>query len=115
MRVTTTAKRQGSQFSWQLPDEIPGGTVVSWHVRADNGEAVSPWNSEGAGTVCEFVYDDDDPEQPVVSSADYPDGDAWTDGVGVRGTFHVVSPSEDVASYSVRRAGARVHAGPAAG
>ncbi|MFE6682053.1 LamG domain-containing protein [Streptomyces sp. NPDC057729] len=100
LAITTTAKTQGSQFSWQLPAEIPGGTVVSWHVRADNGEAVSPWSSEGAGTACEFVYDDEDPERPVVSSADYPDGDAWTDGVGVRGTFHVVSPSEDVAFYS---------------
>ncbi|MFE3947267.1 LamG-like jellyroll fold domain-containing protein [Streptomyces sp. NPDC059118] len=100
-QLTTTAKPQGSTFSWQLPEEIgiPADTVISWHVRALSGGKTSPWSSEGTGTACEFVYDRTVPGAPVVSSADYPDDDAWTDGVGVHGTFHITSPSEDVESY----------------
>ncbi|MFF2896608.1 LamG-like jellyroll fold domain-containing protein [Streptomyces sp. NPDC057966] len=99
LTYTTVALQQGTSFSWTLPGDIPSDTVISWRVRADDGEAVSPWSSDGAGTVCEFVYDKDAPAQPAVSSGDYPDGDAWTDGVGVHGTFHITSPSEDVEFY----------------
>ncbi|MGW0959183.1 LamG-like jellyroll fold domain-containing protein [Streptomyces gelaticus] len=106
-QATMTAKPQGSVFSWQLPEGIPADTVVSWHVRALSGGTVSPWSSEGAGAACEFVYDREAPQAPVVSSADYPDGDAWTDGVGVHGTFHVTSPSEDVEFYRYNFRGGR--------
>lgn len=107
LTFTTDARQQGGPFSWKLPDSVPADTVISWRVRADDGEAVSPWSSDGAGTVCEFVYDKDAPDKPVVSSGDYPDGDAWTDGVGVHGTFHVTSPSEDVESYRYSFLGGR--------
>ncbi|MFJ7256296.1 LamG-like jellyroll fold domain-containing protein [Streptomyces sp. NPDC098085] len=107
LTFTTDALQQGGSFSWELPDSVPADTVISWRVRADDGEAVSPWSSDGAGTVCEFVYDKDAPDKPVVSSGDYPDGDAWTDGVGVHGTFHIASPSEDVEFYQYTFPGKR--------
>ncbi|MER5502920.1 MULTISPECIES: LamG domain-containing protein [unclassified Streptomyces] len=114
---TTLAKPQGSGFSWQLPEEIeiPADTVVSWHVRALSGGKVSPWSSDGSGTACEFVYDREAPGQPVVSSDDYPDNDAWTDGVGVHGTFHVDSPSDDVVFYRYNFLGGRQLTVPASG
>ncbi|MFE7464919.1 LamG domain-containing protein [Streptomyces sp. NPDC057499] len=101
-RTTSASKPQGSAFSWHLPEDfgIPADTVISWHVRAVSGTSVSPWSStDGVG--CEFVYDGESPAAPVVTSTDYPDGDDWTDGVGVHGTFHVVSSSDDVIMYKV--------------
>ncbi|GAA3372984.1 hypothetical protein GCM10020367_31130 [Streptomyces sannanensis] len=88
----------GSAHRWTTPAEVPPNTVISWRVRATDGMAWSPWSSDGAGSPCEFVYDDKSPEKPVVTSAEYPE-DSFQDGVGVYGHFTVDSPSEDVVAY----------------
>ncbi|MEU6846617.1 LamG-like jellyroll fold domain-containing protein [Streptomyces sp. NPDC046716] len=88
----------GRAAYWQLPDDVPPNTVVSWRVRANDGEAVSAWSSEDGGSVCEFVVDDKNPEKPVVSSTDFPEG-SRTARVGEYGTFTVDSPSDDVVKY----------------
>lgn len=98
--LTTTAKASGSPFTFGLPwDGLPANTVVSWHVRADDGTAKSPWSSEGEGSACEFVYDDANPDKAAVTSSEYPEDVLWVDGVGVYGHFTMDSPSEDVVSY----------------
>ncbi|MES9543747.1 MULTISPECIES: LamG domain-containing protein [unclassified Actinomadura] len=38
---------------------------------------------------------------PTVTSADYPDDDAWHDGVGIYGEFTIDDPSDQAARYSV--------------
>ncbi|GGT12129.1 hypothetical protein GCM10010207_08850 [Streptomyces atratus] len=96
---TTRTLRSGSRHYWTMPDDIPANTVISWHVRANDGEANSAWSDEGDGSVCSFVYDDVSPEKAVISSPEYPDDDSWTDGVGVYGHFSMASPSDDVVSY----------------
>ncbi|MFD7132257.1 LamG domain-containing protein [Streptomyces sp. NPDC059894] len=96
---TTSERPSGYRQQWRLPDDVPAGTTVSWHVRADDGTATSAWSSEGAGFACEFEQDTENPAAPTVSSAEYPDDGAWHDGVGVYGTFTVDSPSPDVTSY----------------
>ena len=99
---TTTAAGSGSPQYWTLPSEIPADTVVSWHVRADDGTATSAWSDEGDGSVCSFVYDDVNPEKAGVTSPEYPTPDDafWVDGVGVYGHFTVDSPSDDVVAYA---------------
>ncbi|MFI8164869.1 LamG domain-containing protein [Streptomyces sp. NPDC085931] len=90
----------GTRQQWRMPaDDLPPDTVVSWRVRANDGRANSPWSSEGDGSVCEFVYDDDNPEPARVSSPEYPEDVLWVDGVGVYGHFTMDSPSDDVVSY----------------
>lgn len=88
----------GAPVQWRMPEDIPADTVVSWHVRANDGTATSAWSSEGDGSVCEFVYDDVSPEKAVVTSADYPE-EQIQDGVGVYGGFTMDSPSPDVVEY----------------
>ncbi|MEW2256814.1 LamG domain-containing protein [Streptomyces sp. NPDC047869] len=99
---TTTPKLSGSPFALQLPADIPPDTVVSWHVRAKDGQTASPWSSAGEeGTACEFVYDDVSPEKATITSPDYPRSSDvfWVDGVGVYGHFTMDSPSDDVVAY----------------
>ncbi|MFD3973250.1 LamG-like jellyroll fold domain-containing protein [Streptomyces cyaneofuscatus] len=113
--TTTTTMSDTAPFTWQLPDEIPDGAVVSWRVRAVNDAGASAWSSEGAGAPCEFVYDRTLPDAPVVTSSDYPDDNTWTPGVGVRGTFHVTARAEDVVAFSYSFIGGplkTVQAGP---
>ncbi|MYT70327.1 LamG domain-containing protein [Streptomyces sp. SID8367] len=95
---TSTMTPSGSTQSWRMPDDVPPDTVVSWRVRANDGKAVSAWSSEEGGSVCEFVYDDESPAKPVVTSTDFPE-DSWTSRVGEYGTFTVDSPSDDVVEY----------------
>nr|WP_066956711.1 LamG domain-containing protein [Streptomyces lushanensis] len=95
----SAARFSGDTVPWQLPADVPVDTVVSWRVRADDGTAVSPWSSDAGGGVCEFVRDAASPQKPVVRSAEYPDDDTWSDGVGNYGTFTVDSPSDDVVEY----------------
>ncbi|MFJ2641339.1 LamG domain-containing protein [Streptomyces sp. NPDC087511] len=99
--ATTITLPSGSRFSWTMPDDIPANTVVSWHVRANDGEATSAWSDEGDGSVCSFVYDDVNPEKATLSSPEYPNPEEefWVDGVGVYGHFTMDSPSDDVVSY----------------
>ncbi|MFJ2649013.1 LamG-like jellyroll fold domain-containing protein [Streptomyces sp. NPDC087420] len=96
---TTYLAGSGQTAQWRLPSDIPADTVVSWRVRADDGRAVSPWSSDGSGTVCEFVRDDVTPARPVISSAEYPEDVFWSDGVGNYGSFTFDSPSDDVVAY----------------
>lgn len=95
---TTLGTLSGTTQQWRMPEDLPANTVISWHVRANDGTAVSPWSSEGDGSVCQFVYDDTSPEKAVVTSSDYPE-EQWQDGVGVYGSFTMDSPSDDVAQY----------------
>ncbi len=91
----------GSAAAWQLPSDLPASTIISWRVRADDGEAVSPWSAaDASGAACEFVIDDVSPEKPTVTSAEYPEDVFRSDGVGVYGTFHFDSPSDDVVDYT---------------
>ncbi|MET7610129.1 LamG domain-containing protein [Streptomyces seoulensis] len=99
---TTGTFSSGSRFYWTMPADIPADTVVSWHVRANDGKAISAWSDEGDGSVCSFVYDDANPEKATISSPEYPNPDKvfWVDGVGVYGHFTMDSPSDDVVSYT---------------
>lgn len=96
---TSLPKSSGSPFQWQLPSDIPADTVVSWRVRASDGQAWSAWSDEGEGAACQFVYDKSAPGQPVVTSPDFPDGTVESGGVGRYATFTLDSPSEDVVTY----------------
>ncbi|MFD5571917.1 LamG domain-containing protein [Streptomyces cadmiisoli] len=101
---TTLTLPSGAPHRWTMPDDIPVNTVVSWHVRAHDGEAASPWSDEGEGTLCSFVYDDANPEKATITSPEYPNPEDvfWVDGVGVYGHFTMDSPSDDVVSYKYR-------------
>ncbi|GGQ07147.1 LamG domain-containing protein [Streptomyces roseolilacinus] len=96
--TTSTDAVSGTPQTWRMPEDVPANTVVSWHVRATAGTAVSAWSDEGDGSVCQFVYDDVSPQTPVVTSSDYPDS-GYHGGVGVYGGFTVDSPSDDVVAY----------------
>ncbi|MFF9277764.1 LamG-like jellyroll fold domain-containing protein [Streptomyces griseosporeus] len=96
---TTLRTTSGTTQWWRMPTGIPANTVVSWHVRAFDGTAYSPWSSEGDGTVCEFVYDDEFPQKATIQSPEYPQETSWVDGVGVYGHFTLDSPSDDVVAY----------------
>ena len=101
LTYTTHETLSGSPQRWFMPQgSVPANTVVSWHVRANDGTVASPWSSEGDGSVCEFVYDDESPEKATISSPEYPQDVLWVDGVGVYGHFTMDSPSDDVASYT---------------
>ncbi|MFJ8135846.1 LamG-like jellyroll fold domain-containing protein [Streptomyces sp. NPDC096013] len=99
---TSVTLSSGSRQDWRMPSDIPANTVVSWHVRANDGKATSPWSDEGDGSVCSFVYDDVSPEKATITSPEYPNREDvfWVDGVGVYGHFTMVSPSDDVESYT---------------
>ncbi|XHM65541.1 LamG-like jellyroll fold domain-containing protein [Streptomyces nigra] len=99
---STITLSSGSRQYWTMPDDLPVDTPISWHVRANDGKAVSPWSDEGDGAVCSFVIDDTNPVKPTISSPEYPtpDQEFWVDGVGVYGHFTVDSPSGDVVSYA---------------
>jgi hypothetical protein len=101
LTYTTNATLSGARQAWRMPqDSIPANTVISWHVRANDGTENSPWSSEGAGSVCEFVYDDVSPEKATITSPEYPEDVLWVDGVGVYGHFTMDSPSDDVVAYT---------------
>lgn len=99
---TTITLGSGSPQYWTMPSDIPANTSISWHVRANDGKATSPWSDAGDGSVCSFVYDDVNPEPATITSPEYPEPDDvfWVDGVGVYGHFTMDSPSDDVVSYT---------------
>ncbi|MDQ1033788.1 hypothetical protein QFZ75_000204 [Streptomyces sp. V3I8] len=101
LTYTTITLTSGSHQYWRMPDDVPANTVVSWHVRANDGKATSAWSDEGDGAVCSFVYDDESPAKATITSPEYPEPENvfWVDGVGVYGHFTVDSPSDDVVSY----------------
>ncbi len=98
----TTSRSSGSTFGWTVPADVPPATGVSWRVRAFDGSAWGPWSSAGGTGTCQFVFDDEAPAEPSVSSVEYPDDDQWHDGVGVRGTFKAASSSDDTVAYVYR-------------
>ncbi|MEV3853099.1 LamG domain-containing protein [Streptomyces sp. NPDC050095] len=103
--IAQGAKASGSPFTAVVPDDVPAFTEVSWRVRAFDGALWGPWSSEGAQHPCEFVYDNEFPAKPTVVSAEYPDDDAWHDGVGIYGTFTMDSTSDDAVAYMYRFTG----------
>ncbi|MEV5600217.1 LamG domain-containing protein [Streptomyces sp. NPDC052299] len=113
---SAAGRPSGATQYWQLPSDLPPRTVISWRVRADDGQLQSPWSQADAGGAgCEFIIDDVSPEKPTVVSAEYPEDVSWSDGVGVYGTFRFHSPSEDVVDYTYRfldGASGTVKAGP---
>ncbi|MFJ3901113.1 LamG-like jellyroll fold domain-containing protein [Streptomyces sp. NPDC090025] len=81
------------------PSDTPADTVISWHVRADDGRTRGSWSPEAPGAACRFVRDDRSPEAPVVNSPEYPAEVRGSGGVGVYGSFTMDSPSADVVEY----------------
>ncbi|MGK5450440.1 LamG-like jellyroll fold domain-containing protein [Streptomyces radiopugnans] len=95
----TTPKASGSPFTLPALSDIPAHTVVSWRVRAHDGTEWGPWSSSGGQHHCEFVYDNEAPAAPAVSSPDYPDDDVWREGVGDYGSFVLEAADDDTVAY----------------
>ncbi|WP_031010005.1 LamG domain-containing protein [Streptomyces sp. NRRL F-5727] len=98
-------------FEHTVKSSVPENTVVSWNVKAWDGDGWGPWSTDGEGTErCEFIYDSTHPPAPKVSSPEYPElspkHSIWWDGVGNTGTFRFgpgrwtsVGTYSDVVSY----------------
>lgn len=84
---------------------IPKNTVIGWAVRGYDQQAYGAWSSDGEQTRCEFIYDTSQPKSATVTSAAYPDDEAWHVGTGDYGSFTMDSPSTDVAKYTYRFTG----------
>ncbi|MEU6715003.1 LamG-like jellyroll fold domain-containing protein [Nonomuraea sp. NPDC046802] len=86
----------GNAFSATISQGLyADGSVLRWRVRAEDSRANSEWSPW-----CEATVDATAPgKEPVVSSAEYPEN-AWSDGLGVAGTF-TLAPNgvTDVAGY----------------
>ncbi|MGW7079140.1 LamG-like jellyroll fold domain-containing protein [Streptomyces sp. NPDC054866] len=96
----TSSRSSGSEARWSVPAEVPAFADVDWRVRGFDGTAWGPWSSDGGQGMCGFVYDDEQPAKPSVSSSEYPGDDAsWHDGVGSYGTFRVDSSADDTVAY----------------
>ncbi|WP_244313337.1 LamG-like jellyroll fold domain-containing protein [Streptomyces zinciresistens] len=79
---------------------IPENTTIAWAVRGLDENSAGPWSTDGDQTRCEFIYDNTAPKAASVTSAAYPDDDAWHAGTGDYGRFTMDSPSSDVVRYS---------------
>ncbi|MER6080336.1 LamG-like jellyroll fold domain-containing protein [Streptomyces sp. NPDC001833] len=79
---------------------IPANTTVAWSVRGYDQQAYGAWSTDGDQTRCEFIYDTSKPKSAAVTSAQYPDDEAWHTGVGDYGDFTMDSPSADVTKYT---------------
>ncbi|MEV6106887.1 LamG domain-containing protein [Streptomyces sp. NPDC051940] len=108
-RLTSAALSSGQRATWDQIEGLPAGTVLSWRVRGYDGVLWGPWSSDNGAGACEFVIDTVNPEQPVVTSEQFPADVFWVDGVGVWGDFTVDSPSEDVVSYEYHFTGEPWH------
>ncbi|MFF5976768.1 LamG-like jellyroll fold domain-containing protein [Streptomyces sp. NPDC012769] len=97
--LTTSSQYSGQLHRVSTPADIPADTVISWHVRADDGTTKGAWSSEAPGAACRFVWDDDPPAAPTVSSPEYPKDTFRVGGVGVYGSFTMDSASPDVVAY----------------
>ncbi|MFM9554965.1 LamG-like jellyroll fold domain-containing protein [Streptomyces caniscabiei] len=84
---------------------LPKNTVIGWAVRGYDQEAYGAWSSDGTQTRCEFIYDPTQPKSATVTSAAYPDDEAWHVGTGDYGSFTMDSPSADVTKYTYRFTG----------
>ncbi|TQL78804.1 concanavalin A-like lectin/glucanase superfamily protein [Stackebrandtia endophytica] len=98
------AKASGSQFQLDLATaaglpELPHNTPIGWIVRAHDANTAGPWSWAGDSSRCRFVIDPTTPDPPVVTSIDFPDGDAITEGVGEIGSFDITAPRATTKSY----------------
>lgn len=100
-RSFTTYQRHNDRIHRiTVPSDIPADTVISWRVRANDGTLNGPWSSDApSGAACRFVYDNESPKAPSVSSPEYPAETWWVGGVGIYGSFTLDSPSPDVVEY----------------
>ncbi|MEU6352235.1 LamG-like jellyroll fold domain-containing protein [Streptomyces sp. NPDC047072] len=78
---------------------IPANTTIAWAVRGYDQTSYGAWSTDGAQTRCEFIYDTSKPASATVTSAEYPDDEAWHAGVGDYGNFTMDSSSTDVTGY----------------
>ncbi|MFI6405027.1 LamG-like jellyroll fold domain-containing protein [Streptomyces sp. NPDC050548] len=113
-KTTVDASKDGqtgqATFSYTIGDDltgdgeagftVPQNTTVAWAVRGYDQQAYGAWSTDGTQTRCEFIYDTSKPASAVITSALYPDDDAWHAGVGDYGDFTMDSPATDVASYA---------------
>ena len=79
---------------------IPANTTIAWAVRGYDQQSYGAWSTDGDQTRCEFIYDTSKPASAAITSAAYPDDEAWHAGVGDYGNFTMDSPSTDVTAYS---------------
>ncbi|MCT9075020.1 LamG-like jellyroll fold domain-containing protein [Streptomyces fulvoviolaceus] len=79
---------------------VPPDITIAWAVRGYDGQSYGAWSTDGDQTRCEFIYDSERPESAVITSAEYPDDEAWYAGVGDYGNFTMDSPADDVTAYS---------------
>ncbi|MEW9547563.1 LamG-like jellyroll fold domain-containing protein [Nonomuraea sp. NPDC050783] len=86
----------GTAFSATIPAALyADGALLRWRVRAEDGKATSAWSPW-----CEATVDATAPgREPEVSSPEYAEN-AWSDGLGLAGSF-AFGPNgvPDVASY----------------
>ncbi|MEU2074477.1 LamG domain-containing protein [Streptomyces sp. NPDC013489] len=90
----------GTPFEHTVRSSVPENSVISWNVRAWDGDGWGPWSTDGATTErCEFIYDASHPGAPRISSDEYPALKSkqliWYDGVGTTGTFRFAPNSDD--------------------
>ncbi|MCH5674927.1 LamG-like jellyroll fold domain-containing protein [Streptomyces gilvus] len=79
---------------------IPQNTTIAWAVRGFDQQSYGAWSTDGNQTRCEFIYDTSKPKSATITSAQYPDDEAWHTGVGDYGDFTMDSPSADVTKYT---------------
>ncbi|MEU8616360.1 LamG-like jellyroll fold domain-containing protein [Streptomyces sp. NPDC048623] len=97
---TTYQQRNDRIHRITAPSDIPANTVISWRVRANDGTLNGPWSSDApSGAACRFIYDNESPTAPVISSPEFPAETWWGAGVGTYGTFTLDSASPDVVEY----------------
>jgi len=78
---------------------IPKNTTIAWAVRGYDQQSYGAWSTDGDQTRCEFIYDTSKPGSAAITSAEYPDDEAWHAGVGDYGNFTMDSPADDVTQY----------------
>ncbi|MER5599578.1 LamG-like jellyroll fold domain-containing protein [Streptomyces sp. NPDC002265] len=91
---------------------IPSNTTVAWAVQGYDQTSWGPWSTDGDQTRCEFIFDSTKPKPAVITSALYPDDDAWHAGTGDYGNFTMDSPSTDVTKYKYYFTGPRAVSTP---